>query len=417
MEYIGGVLLPHQNDVARTLIDHPNDNTIVAVKAMRQVGKSWLAQQLLLYFAINKQRSKNCMISPTLNQSRQQYNEIYDAIAESGVVRKANEQLLNITLINGSSIFFRSGEQGENLRGGHCDGVIIMDECAYLKPNILELILPYRQVSHCPILVISTPRFKTGVFWNFWLQGLNRQNKVINIDWSKYDLSMLVTEEQKKIYKALLTKAQYKSEILGEFLDSDSMLFSNIDNCICNARANYKSIYGGIDWANGLSGDFTSVTLVNEFGDMVDRLRFNNVSTTEQSTRIFKFLQPYLPKIRKIQSETNSMGESLTNALMKDYSILANKIVKSATTNENKTAYVTMLQRRFEQDKVRIFDEETLIEELRIYAGQYNFKTNKIYYSAPEGAHDDQVMSLMFALNQLEQSEQTGVYNIGFNRR
>ena len=47
---------------------------------------------------------------------------------------------------NGSSILFRSGEQMDSLRGFSVSGLLVLDEAAYLKDEVFEIIKPTTDV-------------------------------------------------------------------------------------------------------------------------------------------------------------------------------------------------------------------------------------------------------------------------------
>lgn len=416
--FVGPRLFPHQLAVTKEICDKRGTGRICVVKSHRQAGKSFMCEGILLSYALNYAGSRNAMISPTLNQSRQIYKEIIKAIGDSGVVRKKNETLLEIELINGSVIFFKSAEQKDGLRGNHIDGILILDEAAYLSEDIGQLVMPWTQVAKAPVLIVSTPKFKIGLFWRYYLMGLNREHNVISIDWSRYDTSALLSEEQKMMYKRMLPKSQYKSEIEGEFLDSDGLVFEHLEENIgtfSNFR-DFKYLYVGIDWATGNGGDSTSVSAFNEHGEMVFIKYFNDKSSNEQIYYISEILKPYIGKIRCIMAETNSIGTPMIDNLKKVPVI--GKLVKGfTTTNSEKIKLVNQMQVALEQNKILLLDDERLLNELKIYEATYNIKTNNITYNAPLGAHDDTVMSTLIGWECFLTSTKRGHYSIGYIKR
>ena len=65
-----------------------------------------MCENQLLFFAINYSNSVSAMLSPTLSQSRKVFKELVKAIQDSNIIKRKNETLLEIDLINGSQIFF-----------------------------------------------------------------------------------------------------------------------------------------------------------------------------------------------------------------------------------------------------------------------------------------------------------------------
>jgi hypothetical protein len=63
------------------------------------------------------------------------------------------------------------------------------------------------------------------------------------------------------------------------------------------------------------------------------------------------------------------------------------------TTNATKTAAIDGLALAFEQDAIRIINDPVLVGELQAYEME-RLPSGLLRYSAPEGMHDDCVMSL-----------------------
>ena len=84
--------------------DSYRSGKIFTIKAKRQVGKSFLAENELLRFAINYPGSVNCIVEPTLGQSRKVFKELVQAVIDSDILRRKNETLLELEFNNGSSI-------------------------------------------------------------------------------------------------------------------------------------------------------------------------------------------------------------------------------------------------------------------------------------------------------------------------
>ena len=149
---------PHQKAVIDELRDAKGTGKTVVVKAKRQVGKTLMIENIVLYFALNYNGTTNFIVSPTLNQSRKIYKHIKQAIASAGLIISSNATTLEIGLINGSIIYFKSAEQGDNLRGYTATGIICIDEAAYIPDSVYYTILPWADVHKAPVLICSTPR-------------------------------------------------------------------------------------------------------------------------------------------------------------------------------------------------------------------------------------------------------------------
>ena len=171
----------HQQDVIFELKDAKGTGKRVVVLSSRQKGKTFMIANLLLYYALNNNKVKCFCVSPTLKQSKAIYNTIYDAIEGSGIVKKANAADYEIRFINGSSIYFKSAEQGEALRGYTADFLCI-DECCFISDEVFYTIAPWVDAKQAPLLMVSTPFVKEGIFWNFYNDVLDRQKNTNTIN-------------------------------------------------------------------------------------------------------------------------------------------------------------------------------------------------------------------------------------------
>lgn len=415
--YIGAKLFEWQKAVVDEICDQRGTNKVVVCKAHRQAGKSYMCEGVLLHYAINYARTTSAVISPTLNQSRNIFKELVSAIYESGIIKRKNETLLEIELINDSRIFFRSSEMGEALRGYHIDGVLVIDEASYLPDDVIQLVLPWVQVAKAPLLIVSTPRLKTGFFFRYYNMGIEGTNNIVTIDWNNYDTSALLSKEQIETYKKVLSPNQFKSEILGEFLDMEGMVFSNLEENIADCT-DYTTLYVGIDWGTGKGEDYTSITIFNEKSEMVFIDYFNNLGTFAQVEKIKSILMKYKDHIKVIQAEDNSIGSPMIDLLEKSLKedkayILLNSLKRFVTTNKSKAEMVALVQTGLELNELKLLNDKLLLSQMTTYEATYNFKTGNVSYNGAQGTHDDLVMSTMLAYDGLNKNKITGSYSIG----
>ena len=420
--YIGPKLYPWQKAVVNTVCNRLNSGIVCCVKAPRQRGKSYVCQGILLHYALNYAKTKNALISPTMAQARKIYKELVDAVYASGVIKKKNETLLEIEFINGSTIFFKSAEIRDGLRGYTVTGVLILDEAAFLSPELLELVLPWRQVSNAPMLLVSTPKIRDGVFYNYYKEGLDGNGRVVSIDWNDWDTSCLISDEMVEQYRRILTANQFKSEILGEWLDDDGMVFSFVnENLIDEAPVPFNRVYLGIDFGAGNGGDYTAISAVNENGEMVFLDFWNDLTTFQQVERIVGDIEKFGVRIASINAENNSIGSPLIDLIIKGLNdkrlnVISGRINRWVTTNKSKSELVQQMQVALEQGKIKLFNNKALVSQFTAYEAEYNPKTQVVTYNGAYGTHDDIVMSSMLAYNAYYTNQTTGQYCIGFSR-
>lgn len=405
-----------------TCSDEAKGKTIV-VKAPRQRGKSYVCLGVLLWYCLNKAKTTSAMVSPTLAQSRKVFKEITKS--SSAAIARKNETLLEIEFINGSSIFFKSAEQRDNLRGYSVNGVLILDEAAYMTDDILQLILPWRQVSNCPMLIVSTPRIKEGFFFHYYQDGLLPNTGIVTIDWCDWDTSEMISPDLLKQYKKVLTKNQYKSEIEGEWLDGDGTVFNGIRMAAIatpfTGNNTYKGVYMGIDFGAGGGGDSdaTALAIFDNTGQMIFLDYFNDLGTFQTVERLLNDIEPFKHNVKWINAEANSIGGPIIDLMLKSANEqgnyrLASVLNKWITSNSSKGKLVTQFQVGLEQGKAKILDEKNLINQLSIYEATYNPKTQVVSYNGANGAHDDLCVCTLLAWDSyVNHCLTTGVYSLG----
>lgn len=402
--FIGPKLKPWQKAVTDILCTDTSKGLTVCVKAPRQRGKSYMCLGVLLWFSLNHNNSTSSLVSPTLAQARKVFKELTRCASKA--IKRKNETLLEIEFINGSTIFFKSAEMRDNLRGYTVDGILIIDEGAYMPDSLLELVLPWRQVSNCPMLVVSSPRTRDGFFYQYYQEGLLPNTGVITVDWNDFDTSEMISPQLMQQYKKILTRNQFKSEIEGEFLDGDGLVFTNIKlSAIAepyNGTQKYQAIYGGIDFGAGGGGDsdYTALSLFNEKGEMIFLDYFNDLGTFQTVERLLSDLEPFKQCIKWINAENNSIGSPFIDLLLKtanergDYKY-GSVIHRWTTTNPSKAKLVSQLQAGLEQGNVKLLNENILLNQLSSFEATYNVKSQTVTYEGAHGTHDDCTMSTM----------------------
>lgn len=405
-------LEPWQQEVFDAMISSAGSSKIYVVKAKRQIGKSVLAIVELLYFAFNTTRATTSVVlEPTLAQSRRVFKQISDLLEGTKVIKTSNASLLTMKFVNGSEIIFKSAEQKEALRGFTVNGLLVIDEAAYIPDEIFEIVFPTTDANKAPILIISTPLFEDGLFFDLYTDGLNGSSRIESFDWNKYDTSKFLSPASLEMYRKTLTGNKFRTDYLGLFITEGSYIFGNVRECIGNSQTG-EGLYVGIDWAIGRGGDDTVVTVLDGEGAVVSILFMNNQTPTDQVKRIKGFLKRWENTIKTIQVELNSIGsvyyDMLTRALP-DYNIKG-----FVTENESKRRIIEQLIKAFENRAIKIPDNPKLIMELQHYEQQ---KLKKGYtYNAAGGYHDDAVISLALAYDLLPAVKQ-GQYKVYFGNK
>lgn len=391
-----------QKDLLNYYKQHTSDKWII-VKSCRQAsGKSFFAQILLIYTAL----SKSCVslsVSPVLSQSRKMFQDVCKMARD--LIKSSNASTYEIEFINGSKILFRSGEQGNTIRGNTVSGICIIDEAAFIRDDdFYQIIVPTTSVYKANIFLFSTPLRKQGCFYNLFMQGLAGEGKVVSFDWTSYDLSKYLTPETLELYRQQMPKLAFRSEILGEFIDGEGTVFTDFKDCVSDYKLNPSlPIFIGIDWGSGQGQDNTVITIGQAsegkacIGEIIAFNDKNATETIEYIDLLIKGLRSKNFKDILIKVEKNGIGAPFFQLLLKSVDC---KVVSFTTTNKSKDEIIKKLELLFERKLISIPDDRNLLNEL----SSYECKISQIglpVYNAPLGLHDDRVISLALCVNSL----------------
>ena len=370
------------------------------IKSVRQKsGKTYLLENLLIKTALEKPGSKSFMISPTNAQNLRIFTEISRATID--LLRKANGSSMLIEFRNGSVIQFRSGESGDSLRGYTVKrgGILAIDEGAFLSREVYEIVMPLVSKEGCTLVIASTPDSMDGMYYSLW----SREDGVIRINWSDY-IDQMYSKEELEFYRSVYSDRRFRTEILGEFAVGEGTVFSGVANCVSPVELIQKgNLVAGIDFGSGNLQDSTVITFIDEDLQVIAQYDTNDKPPMEQIDWLARLLLDYKPV--RVLAEKNGLGSVYFDALKQKCPIVTPWI----TTNDSKTAIVDDLAAHIEKGRIKFQPKcEKLLEQLQVYR-ETQSSTGKRVFNAPQGKHDDFVISTALALR----ARKSGRYSIG----
>lgn len=395
----------------------PKADAVFVAKSPRQIGKSLLIEMELLRHAMNYKGSVSICVSITFPNCSKIFKELEAGIAGTGLMAQCDRQALEITLINGSKIIFKSAQQRESLRGYTIKrgGILCIDEAAYIPDEIFGTILPWTNVHHANTLIVSTPRIKQGTFYEYYTEGLNGSKFIKSFDLSKFDTSEMLSPEKVELYRRKMSKRQFLTEILGEFSDSGAGVFDiSKDIWLKEPVTDYTDISIGIDWATGSGNDDTVLSGFDLSGRQVMLHRTNQLSPTEQIDWIVDIINRIeRRKIRKIVCEHNSIGTVYLDLLKKR--LPGYPIEEFVTSNSSKRDIIERLISRVDNETIKLINDKEQYLQFGGYALEIT-SSGAVTYNGLPGVHDDIVLADAFALRGITELE-SSTYVISFGRR
>ena len=427
------IVMPKLNQWQQDLVDcylkYPTGKWII-IKGPRQVGKSISLEYLLVYASLSEKNSVSMALSPTISQARKLFNDI--VLFADKLIAKSNGSLLYIEFINGSSIHFKSCEQGNAVRGFTTKkkGILVVDEAAYISSDwFYSVVVPIANVYKSDIIVFSTPKYKQGLFYDLYSQATpylsdtQQSSHILSIDWAKYDLSKYLTPELLELYRQQLPKTAFQSEYLAEFVDGDGMVFTDFKKCVGDVEFdNTKPLHIAVDWSAGTGNDDTAISLGQFDGQKIivgQQIYFNDKRTNETTDSILDIIKMYVRKGYQeinITVEKNSIGQIFFDILkdkINEYESNYNDTVEDwrkeieinislfTTTNKSKKRIIENLCVLFENDKIVIPNDDKLLAQLSSFEAKITDNGTVVYRGA-NGGHDDLVLSLVILADALD---------------
>lgn len=390
-------LTAYQQDAYDWFGDPFESGKTMVIKSVRQSGKTFFIQVELTIMAMRHPRTLSVVYEPTLALSRQVFKTMVNAFDGSELVKNANAQLLELEFANGSTILFKSMEQVS--RGLSVSGLCVLDESAYLDDEGIYAVLPLIAAHNAPLIVASTPFTTDGYFYDMYMLGLEENSKNIKtFDWSTHpEIGRFLTEERKEMYKQTMSRAKYTTEVLGQFLVNDGLLFQGIEKCLGDGE-DTNVVYMGIDFGTGSDEDYTVLSVFNSNGEMLKIYRTNHLSPMQQVDWLCSLILDWASShtIQTILAEYNSIGTVYIDAMKKKFVGKQITITNWVTSNKSKQELVTTLQIALENGNIKLLSDPTLIRELRQYQAVINQKTKVVTYNGYK-CNDDCVIATMLA--------------------
>lgn len=408
-----GKLFAWQQAASKFLLRYPK-NTILTILAPRQIGKTHWLEMFSLCKTINNPNFRVVIVNPTFANAKKTYQDLsrYLEMMPKNIVRNANASDLLITFVNNSTIQLNSMEQGNALRGNHCD-LLFLDEAAFLDTNTaMSVLFPYVNATQGDIVLISTPKFKdeNNLFYKFYKLGKESDTpKISTIDWTKYDTSEILSYERKKLLRETMPWNIYANEILGEFLTERSELWDFTD-ILRNDIVATDYMFGGLDWGStGSDETVLSVFNANKQQYALIRLKGTDYSASEQVVLLVERIMEL--NLRYVVYETNSIGSPMADFLKREavHRGCRCQFVPFTTDNKSKRRIIENLQILIQNKSITLLDDNTL----KLQFAQFEVKKTPsgliTYGNASDNVHDDIVIATALALS----NDTNGTYCIG----
>lgn len=364
----------------------------------RQFGKTLLADNQALYWALNDKGCKIGWVSPVYKQCKKVWEEIYSAFDENtGIFTEHNKTDLTFKFCSNSTLQFFSAERYDNIRGFTFDYLII-DEFAFIDEAAwTEVLRATVLVKGKKVLLISTPKGKNHFYNLHALDGVNPQYKSFTM--TSYDNTIINPTE---IDDARLTLPDhvFRQEYLAEFIDGGAGIFSPT----FKQSERGTRHYGGVDL--GRADDYSVISILNEKGEQVYCERWRHDTWSNISLKIAGVINEYNAVT---YVEVNSIGDAIFEQIQGHCTNPSN-VEPFVTTSKSKQDAVEGLAVATQNNEVTFLPHDWLKKEFDVFTFEYNPKSRSIKYGAPYGFHDDGVMGTTLSYAAYKNLKSSGEY-------
>lgn len=378
--------LPKLHNAQRQIVDGARRFNLVCCG--RRFGKTKLAIDRLLIPALNA--FPVAYFAPTYKMLSEVWRDVAQVVGPITTQRSTQEKRLQ--LVTGGVIDFWSLENPDVARGRKYK-ILIVDEAAqvaWLEEAWQKVLRPTLTDYQGEAWFFSTPR-GLNYFHQIYQQGADSLIE----DWQSWQMptarNPFIAPSEIEAARRELPSDVFKQEYLAEFIQNSGAVFRNVDACL-KARPTTPAehlghrLVAGVDWAQ--KHDFTVISVAClTCGCEVELDRFNQIEWALQRGRLIALHHKW--RLSDILVETNSIGSPNLEALQAE----ALPVRGFETTASSKAPLIQSLALAFERAEFQWLPHPVAKGELLAYEATISRLTGRVAYSAPEGGHDDSVIS------------------------
>lgn len=364
----------------------------------RRWGKSEMCAHLALERALEESNSSVWWVAPTYNQSNEYgFSKIKpllspDVLADEPKRTKPRE----ISLINDSTISFRSAEREDSLRGGGVDFLVIDEAGSVPDRAWTDELRPTLSDTLGEMIAIGTPKGR-GWFYRWFQRGQSADHPDVASWQAPTAQNPHVPDSEIEAAKEGMPDRVFKQEYRAEFVDDTGSVFGDIrehnveDYRIPVSVDESSSPYRiGVDFAR--FDDYTVAITLDGDDRVVAFERIQQTTWDRILTIIKRLADRYTPNIVALDATRD-------NKVVEDIEHEGYQVDPVRFTSQQKRTLIENLITELETGRVSIpASANTLVNELEMYEFEKS-ESGQVSYSAPSGFHDDCVDALALAVS------------------
>jgi hypothetical protein len=323
-----------------------------------------------------------------------------DILSEEPTLTKPRE----ISLVNGSTLSFRSAEREDSLRGGGVNFLIIDEAGSVPDRAWTNELRPTLSDTVGEMIAIGTPKGR-----NWFSQWFQRGQSSDHPDVASWQAP---TKQNPHVPDSEIDSARqdmpdrvFEQEYQAEFVEAGGSVFTDVrertgeDYLLPVGASESRSPYRiGVDLAR--ADDWTVVIVIDEDDRVV---AFERVQETTWSR-----IQEIIERVADRYEPCNiAVDRTRDNKIVEDIEMSGYQVEPIQFSSRKKQTLIENLVTMIETDRLTIpASAETLLSELERYTVERT-DTGRASYSAPHGCHDDCVDALALAVSATSPAQTT----------
>lgn len=378
---------PHKGQ-AEVIASNARDKTLCA-------GVRWGKSQTASYEVAKQLMLPNqriWIVSLSYDMAKMVFNHLVDFLGnyDKSLLRKVSfkpPQRLEIKEWN-SWVECKSANEYDSLMGQELD-LCVIDEASRIPGEVWDRYLAARLSSRQGrSIAISTPFGQNNWFYKRYVE-----TKPASWHFRTIDNPYFKQEEWDRL-KKITPKMIWQQEYEAEFLRDAAAVFRGIGNIVADTlRSPEKSFYSmGVDL--GKHNDYSVITVIDtQTNNVVHLDKFIGIEYPLQKARVIATARQYNNARVCIDATHGSVGEPIAEDLTREGLF----VEEFGFSGKTKKELIEKLSIFIEQGFIKIPNNEELLDELNLF-GYKLTESGNVQYSAPEGSHDDCVISLALAV-------------------
>lgn len=366
------------------------------IEASTKAGKTVAAIAWILEQALAGERGQNFWwVAPITEQSKIAYTRIKNGLTP-GTFTPREAPTPTITLINGATIVFKSGDNPDSLYGEDVYGGVV-DEASRCKEESWHALRSTLTATQGPVRIIGNVKGRKN--WFFRLARIAESGRRDNMFYEKITVldaiaAGVIPQSEVEDARATLPEAVFRELYMAEPSDDGGNPFGLLHIFACIRRdeegnevstpALGPAVAFGVDLAK--KQDYLVVIGLNAEGEVCSFDRWQGISWRQSIRRIHSIVGEDAPAL----VDSTGVGDPVLEELQEEHGNFRGYNFTQASKQRLMEGLAVSIQ-----GHEITFPDGPIRNELESF--EYELTRTGVRYSAPEGLHDDCVCALALA--------------------